>query len=229
MHVIVWDLDGTLGDFSPLSRLAERADPVTVRVRPGLAESLQRLADAGFVHTLLTLATPRYAAAALGPTGLRPFFRLVEGLGQRGKGDAAGVGNALGIAPDDRPHRMFFVGDHPHFDEPRDPRVVFHLEFCALSRPAGDLEKLLLHLRELGGGSIRHGFDRLGRQLPWWKRVWPGSMRPGKPLPRCIEGLGDVVLLHRTDSCPVIGFRDPPPPGVSPSEHLIVPEDLPPV
>lgn len=225
MYVIVWDLDGTLGDFSGLQNHGDSTEPVTLRVRPGLADALRALGEAGFVHTLLTLATPRYAEVALAGTGLRPFFTRVEGMGQRGKGDAEGIGNALGMSADDRPHRMVFIGDHPHYDEPRDRRVVFHLEFCALSRPAQELQNLILHLRDGGNGSIRGGFDRLLRQGPWWRRLWPWTLRPGTPLPRAVPDVGDVVLLDRADGCPVVGFGDPPRTGVTASEHRFVPAD----
>jgi hypothetical protein len=224
MYVIVWDLDGTLGDFSALLNHRNSTEPVTLRVRPGLADALRTLADAGFVHTLLTLATPRYAELALAGAGLRSFFTRVEGVGQRDKGDAAGVGGALGLSEEDRPHRMLFVGDHPHYDEPRDRRVVFHLEFCALSRPACELQNLILNLRDGGNGSIRGGFDRLLRQVPWWRRLWRRP-RPGTPLPRSVPGVGDVVLFDRADGCPVVGFRDAPAASAKASEHRFVPAD----
>src|SRR5262245_10675786 len=127
-YVIVWDLDNTLGEFTALHVQGECPSPVAVRVRPGLAGALRQLSEAGFVHTLLTLATPLYAEMVLRATGLRPFFSRVDGFGQRGKGDAAGLGNVFGLTAEQRPHRMIFIGDHPLFDEPRDPRVVFHLE-----------------------------------------------------------------------------------------------------
>src|SRR5262249_31791755 len=146
-YVIVWDLDLTLGDFSALSRQPDSVDPITVLVRPGLAETLRTLAAADFIHTVLTLATPLYAEIVLRGTGLRRLFERVEGLTQRLKGDAAGLGYALGIPEDERPHRMLFVGDHPLFDAPQDGRVLFHIEPHALSRPAADLARLVLHLR----------------------------------------------------------------------------------
>jgi hypothetical protein len=225
MYLIVWDLDGTLGDFSALLNRGNSTEPVTLRVRPGLADTLRELADAGFAHTLLTLATSRYAELALAGAGLRPFFSRVEGVGQRDKGDAAGLGSAMGLSEEDRPHRMLFVGDHPHYDEPRDRRVVFHLEFCTLSRPARELQNLILNLRDGGNGSIRGGFDRLLRQVPWWRQLLRRP-RPGTPLPRSVPGVGDVVLFDRANGCPVVGFRDPPGVSAKASEHRFVPADF---
>src|SRR5439155_6694840 len=162
-YVLVWDLDGTLGDFEALRQFpldGRLSEDLYVRVRAGLAAALAALAKEGFTHTLLTLATPRYAEIALRSAGLRECFDLVEGLGQRGKGDAAGIGEALGLPSEQRGDRMLFVGDHPLFDAPRDPRVVFHLEPHALLRGAGDLAALVLHLRGQGDGSLRSGVDR---------------------------------------------------------------------
>src|SRR5438132_886369 len=46
-YVIVWDLDGTLGDFTALHQQGECLTPITVKLRPGLAGALATLADAG--------------------------------------------------------------------------------------------------------------------------------------------------------------------------------------
>ena len=206
-HVIVWDLDGTLGEFSGLNGLGESVEPVSVRLRPGLEAALRQLSAAGFVHTLLTLATPLYAELALRGTGLRPLFTRVEGLGQRHKGDAAGVAQAMGMTEEERPHRLLFVGDHPWSDSPQDPRVVFHLEPLALIRPADELVRLVLHLRDLGAGSLRHGFDCL-RSQSWRRWLWPWGEAAGRPVYRRVAGLGRVVLVQRPDEAPVIGFPD---------------------
>jgi hypothetical protein len=122
---------------------------------------------------------------------------------------------------------MLFVGDHPLFDEPRDPRVVFHLEPCGLSRPAAELTRLVLYLREVGGGSLRRGFDRLGRPAAWWKKLWPVAGVPGDGLVRrWVPRVGDLVMVARPDGCPVIGFEKPPNPAGTPTEHCFVPADL---
>jgi hypothetical protein len=226
-HVIVWDLDGTLGEFTAVHEQGEAPGAVTVRVRPGLPEALHRLAEAGFAHTVLTLATPLYAEVVLRATGLRQHFFRVEGLGQRGKGDAEGVGDSLGIPEDQRPHRMIFVGDHPLFDEPQDQRVVFHLEPCGLVRPADQLARLVLHLRDAGGGSLARGFDRLGRAGGWWRRF--GPFRPPltkEPLRRAVPGVGDVLLARRSGGPPVIGFADFPEPPGDPVEHSFAPAEF---
>lgn len=226
-HVIVWDLDGTLGEFAILTEKSESTEPVSLRVRPGLPEALRRLTEAGFLHTVLTLATPLYAEVVLRGTGLRPYFLRVEGLGQRGKGDAEGIGDSLGIPDDDRPHRMLFVGDHPLFDAPQDPRVVFHLEPCGLARSADDLARLVLHLRDRGGGSLRRGFDRLAQTGPWWRRAWPFRPRMnGEPLRRVVPEVGELMLARRSDGPPVIGFAEYPHPSAEPVEHSFVPAEL---
>jgi hypothetical protein len=207
-YVIVWDLDGTLGEFSRLNDRSASAEPVTVRLRPGLEAALRQLSKAGFIHTALTLATPMYAELALRGTGLRSLFARVDGLGQRKKGDAAGIAEALGIEDQQRPHRMFFVGDHPWNDAPRDSRIVFHLEPLALARHADELVRLVLHLRDLGAGSLRQGFDRL-RKRSWWRRLWSWRKeRTGTPVYRRVTGLGRVVLVQRPQEAPVIGFPD---------------------
>jgi hypothetical protein len=220
-HVIVWDLDLTLGDFSALNCIGDPAGPVTVKVRPGLERTLRKLSEAGFTHTLLTLASPLYAEMALRGAGIRPFFVRVEGLGQRYKGDAAGIAGALGIPENDLPHRMVFVGDHPIFDAPQDPRILFHLEPMALSRPARDLRRLIVHLRDSGNGSFRQGFDRVARQRTGWRRLWPFQppLRSDTPVRRSLAGVGDVLLLAGGERCPVIAFKDPPALCEEPSVH----------
>src|SRR5262249_15247702 len=143
-------------------------------------------------------------------------------------GDAAGIAAALGIRESERPHRMLFVGDHPLFDEPRDPRVVFHLEPFALMRSALELARLVLHLREVGGGSLAGGVGAVMQpRRPWWHRLWGTPTHlAGQPITRCIAGVGEVVLVRRPEGCPVIGFARLPEAGAVPTLHSFVPADL---
>jgi hypothetical protein len=227
-HVIVWDLDLTLGDFSALNHHAEGSGPITVLVRPGIADVLRTLTEAGFLHTVLTLATPLYAETSLRATGLREFFERVEGLGQRTKGDAVGIGDCLGIAARDRPHRMLFVGDHPLFDAPQDPRVVFHLEPFALARPAEELLRLVMHLRDAGSGSLRRGFDRTAAVRSGWRKWLPfGARVPvNQPVRRSLAGVGDVLFLACAERCPVVGFENRPVGDVPATACRFVPEEV---
>jgi hypothetical protein len=222
--IIVWDLDQTLGNFEALSGHGESREPIGVQLRPGLSRALYELSSAGFMHVVLTLATPLYAEVALGGTGIRHHFRRVEGLGQRGKGDAVGLATELGVAEDDRPHRMIFVGDHPYNDAPNDQRVLFHLEPLGLTRSASELVRLVLELRERGSGSLRAGFDQMHRG-PWWRRLWPGR-REGRPVYRTAEGLGRLVLVRRSDEAPVIGFAERPRQPAAPEECRFVPAEI---
>jgi hypothetical protein len=223
-HVIVWDLDGTLGEFCALEKHCASNSSVTVRTRPGLADALRALCQAGFVHSLLTMATPVYAEVALRGTGLREYFGRVEGQGQRKKGDVAGVARAFGIPEAEVPAQMLFVGDRMMFDEPDDPEVVFHLEPFALTRPAQELERLVLHLRAMGGGSIRQGFRLTGLGGRSWYRLWRRTPLPlGEPVRRHVAGLGTLVLLDRQGECPVIGYAAVPAPGVPMEERCFVP------
>jgi hypothetical protein len=195
-----------------------------VTTRPGLADTLAALRNAGFVHSLLTLATSSYAETVLRATGLRDYFEKVEGHGQRGKGDVEGVAKDFGIPQTEVSSRMLFVGDRMIFDEPRDPNVVFHLETFALKRPASVFERLVLHLRTAGNGSLRQGFQSLGMRDRKWYRLWRrGRVPVGKPARKSIEGIGDLLLLERSDECPVIAFESVPLPVPSPVEHCFVP------
>jgi hypothetical protein len=227
-YVIVWDLDGTIGDFEALHQQGECSTPIVVRVRPHLAETLQTLSDEGFVHTLLTRASPLYAEVALRATGLRPFFARVEGQGQRDKGDAAGLAKELGLPEEELPHRMIFVGDLPVFDEPQDARVLFHLEPCFLERSASEFQRLVLHLRELGGGSLRQGFDLLGNPIRWWQWLIPltPKMPVGKPVRASVPGVGQMILMIRRDGCPIILFENQADPPASPTESCFVPAEV---
>ncbi len=227
-YVIVWDLDKTLGDFSALNGQADQTGSVRILLRPGLAGALDVLSAAGFTHTVLTLATPLYAETVLRAAGLRDRFARVEGLGQRPKGDAAGVADAFGIPERERPHRMFFVGDNHFFDRPDDTGVVFHLELFALERPASAAARLVLRLRELGGGSVRRGFDRLLPSRPWWRVLtpWRPAHQPGQPARVCLPEVGELLLLSRAGYCPVVGFETGPTDGASPDEHTFVPAEL---
>jgi hypothetical protein len=225
-HVIVWDLDGTVGDFEALVKSSSDA-PVRVKTRPGLAATLRSLHAAGFAHSLLTMATPTYAAIALRGTGLFEAFERVEGQGQRRKGDAAGVAAAFGIPAEEMPHRLIFVGDRMVFDEPDHPQVVFHLEPFALVRPAQQLERLVVRLRDAGGGSLHEGFRALGLGPRRWQRLWRRSpLAVGKAARRDVVGLGPLVLLKRQDECPVIGYERGPLPVAAADEHTIIPAQV---
>jgi len=226
-YLLVWDLDGTLGDFESLEEDWVSASPVRLRVRPGLAEALHDLGRAGFVHTLLTTAAPAYAEVALRGTGLRDFFARVECRGQRLKGDAVGVAAAFDIPPPDLPRRVLFVGDRLAFDEPDHPEVVFHLEPNALARPAPQLARLVEHLRAAGGGSIREGFRRIGRGPRWWALLRMRlSMRVGETVQRRVAGVGRLLLLERAGECPVIGFGEPPAEQATAHEYEVIPAQL---
>jgi hypothetical protein len=203
-YIIVWDLDRTLGEFSALEG-AEDGEPVTVRLRPGLDEALERLSAAGFAHVVLTLATPSYAELALQGTGLRARFVEVAGAGQRRKGDARGIAETHGLLEGEIPDRMIFVGDHPWNDAPTDHRVVFHIEPFALRRPAEPLAALILELLRRGEGSLRRGFDALVSAAP--PGVLSGTVRHDLP------GVGQVLLAPRVDDCPVIIFAEEPAAG----------------
>jgi hypothetical protein len=227
-HVIVWDLDGTLGRFDSLNGLGDSPNPVTIQVRPHLREALEGLIELGFRHVLLTLATPLYAELVLHALGVRQLFDRVEGQGQRGKGDAAGLGTELCIGEEERPHRMLFIGDHPHNDEPRDPRVLFHLEMYGLERSARDLVSLARVLLDLGKGSLLKGFHEIARRRPWWARLWPGRvpLRPNRPERRLVTGLGPLLLMRRSQDCPVIAFARPPEPAVATEQLSFIPVDF---
>lgn len=202
--VLVWDLDRTLGVFDALEDLRHPAEPVTVHLRPGIAATLERLSAEGFVHTVLTLASPAYAETALRGAGLRHHFAEVAGAGQRTKGDVEGIAALLGIPAEERPHRMIFVGDHPLLDAPRSPDVVFHVEVRALARPAQALCDLVLALRDEGEGSLRRGFDRLGGR----GALLDGSDRRVEL--RRVEhpGLDPLVFMTRQERCPVLCFAE---------------------
>jgi hypothetical protein len=225
-HVIVWDLDGTLGDFEALEK-SGGDEPVRVKTRPGLAAALRSLHSAGFVHTLLTMATAKYAEIALRGTGLFELFDRVEGQGQRCKGDAAGIATAFGVPAEEVAHRMIFVGDRMMFDEPEHADVVFHLEPFALVRPAEQLERLVLRLRHAGRGSIREGFRAIGLGPRRWQRLWRRVALPvGQASRRNVDGLGSLVLLERHGECPVIGYERAPDPAGTADEHEFIPAQV---
>lgn len=208
-YIIVWDLDRTLGVFDAIGRSRGDGAPVTVFLRPGIEAALARLSAEGFAHVVLTLATPAYAATVLAGTGLRPHFLEVACAGQRPKGDTEGIARTHGIPLDEVHHRMLFVGDHPWYDAPRDPRVVFHIEPFATRRPAEPLADLILELRRRGTGSLRRGFDDLaGQPAP------PEGPAEG-PVTRDLPGIGPVMLAYRKDECPVIVFATEPAEGES--------------
>src|SRR3954447_20862476 len=94
-YLVVWDLDGTLGDFEALERPGAPDAAVRLRVRPGLADALNALCRAGFTHSLLTTATPLYAEVALRGAGLRHLLARAEGRGQRCKDAARRGGGRL--------------------------------------------------------------------------------------------------------------------------------------
>jgi hypothetical protein len=197
-HLIVWDLDRTLGVFDGLEHVRDPGLEISVLLRPGIDAALCELSRAGFAHSVLTLATPDYAELALRGTGLRHHFLEVACQGQRPKGDAEGIAATFGLPFDELGDRLLFVGDHVLLDVPQDPRVVFHLEAYALRRPAAELVALVLALRERGKGSIRAGFDAIAA----------GSSLEGELGRATVEGAGRLLLLARTTACPVLAFDD---------------------
>lgn len=226
-HVIVWDLDDTLGHFGQLNKAGESTTPITVKVRPGIRQALDALSRAGFRHTVLTLASPLYAEIALRGMGLRDCFMRVEGRGQRGKGDAAGLGEALGMKPDELGHRMLFVGDNTYMDAPQDPNVVFHLEPYAVTRPAAELTRLILHLREVGDGSLLHGFERLGLQHMSRKPDPLPERLPRGGLIRCtVAEVGQLLMCAPEDACPIVAFEKPPDADTTLIEISFVPAEM---
>lgn len=223
-YLIVWDLDGTLGEFSALENRILSNEPIRITTRPGLQQSLKSLTEAGFGHTVLTMATKTYADLALSGSQLIDHFQRVEGIGQRNKGDVEGIAKAFDIPMSEAPDRMIFVGDRMIFDEPRHRDVLFHLEPAALAQPADRLEKLLLHLRETGSGSLRQGFRKLSLGEPrWYHRWFKQKVTVDKPIRRQIDELGSIVLIERSDACPVVGFEHPVTTPVTTQEHSIVP------
>ncbi len=225
-YVIVWDLDMTMGDFQPFYDAPESDSPVTVSLRPGIIAALKRLQGEGFIHVLLTLATPFAAEVILHAMGVRDLFSAVYGRGQRPKGDAVGIGELYNIGQRQRPHRMIFIGDHPLYDPPQDDRIVFHLEPYALQRPANHFVELLLYLRRQGRGSIGGGFDRaLTGRTGLWARPTTDVVAPtGEPVRREVPGLGPVLMLKGPDSCPVIAFEEPPDEEFVSDECVFVPK-----
>jgi hypothetical protein len=175
----------------------------------------------------LTMATPEYADLALRGTGLREYFERVEGQGQRRKGDVAGLASVFGIPPAEAPSQILFVGDRLVFDEPDDPEVVFHFEPFALARPADQLERLVVHLRTAGNGSLREGFRKIGLGARKWYQLRPRPPLPvGKPCQRYVRGLGSLILCERQNECPIIGYEETPPPGTNAEEHCFVPAQV---
>jgi len=181
-----------------MAHLATAHEPVTVKLRPNIHETLDRLADEGFAHTVLTLASHTYAEVILRATGLRQHFLEVCGVGERAKGDAEGIARKFGIPVEECHQRMLFVGDHPLFDVPQDRRVVFHFEPHPLRRSAEAVADLALTLRARGQGSLRAGFDELARP----------ERGPGGIAHISIDGLGPLVLARRDDGCPIVAFDD---------------------
>ena len=209
-YLIVWDLDRTLGVFDGLEQLRDPATPMQVELRPGIGAALSELSAAGFVHTVLTMATPDYAELALRGTGLRHHFVEVACHGQRPKGDALGIAHTHGLPEADLPARMLFVGDHVLFDAPQDARVLFHLEPHVLHQPASRLVELVLELRERGGGALRAGFDQ-----------WLGPVEAhDEVVRREVARVGRLVLLPREHASPVVAFDEDEPPGAPGGERV---------
>lgn len=224
-YLLVWDLDGTLGDFYALEKHPDGRQPVTVQVRSGLAEALARLSAAGFVHTLLTVASRSYAEIVLRGVGIRELFARVEGRGERPKGDAVGIGQTFGLRESHLPERVLFIGDRVAFDEPEDPRVVFHFEPWALTRSAAALAELLIQLRALGQGSLRGGFDHLLDDRRWWQRWKRAKLPYDSPLIRQLPGLEEVALVLRQKACPIIGFPTAPRPQAPADYVSFIPDE----
>lgn len=227
-YIMVWDLDRTLGVFDGLHGVVPGwTGPVKVELRPELEAALSALSARGWVHRVLTLASPTYARLALEGTGLAQAFERIEGRGERHKGDVAGI--ALDYELDEAcwGDRMFFVGDHMLYDPPRHHRVLFHYEPHALSRSAMDVVGLVEALLEHGEGSLVDGFAAIMRN--------PGLSVEGRPLRptrpgydvarRQITHVADPLIFARRgeDEGPVIAFEAPPEKEWTPEVRVITP------
>ncbi|MBL8194185.1 MAG: HAD family hydrolase [Blastocatellia bacterium] len=220
-YLLVWDLDGTIGNFEKLEKYRENLP--TVEARPEIAPALEILSKIGFIHTVLTMATSTYAEIALKATGLRHFFAKVEGQGQRLKGDVIGIANDFGINPKNYAHKIMFIGDRMLFDEPRHSEVIFHLERFALTRPASQLQILVETLLKQGNGSLREGFLSIGRgSKKWYQFAKLPPIEVGVPIQRKLPKLDPLLLLERVQECPVITFENPPNPPATSSKHQAI-------
>lgn len=226
--ILVWDLDETLGHFRELYGLWDLSQEVTLKLRPGIKPALQRLADAGFRHHLLTLASPTGAEMVLKATGLRPLFEHVEGMGQRGKGDVEGLCQLYGVPEALSPDRLLFIGDRPFHDCPRHEDVVFHLEIHCLTRPAEHTERLIQKLWELGRQSFRRGFNNLIYERTRWWQFWKKQPFINNDIIlREVWPKDTLALMLRHEGCPFIAYKDEPSETAEAESVSFIPAELP--
>ena len=227
-HLLVWDLDGTLGDFSALQNCTDLRQSIEVRLRPGIRACLDTLGAAGFSHTLLTLGQTQYAETVLRGCGLRDAFACVEGHDRRAKADADGLAKLFAISNEQRPHRMLFIGDHPIWDAAEDPRIVFHFEPYGLTRSAQTLAALIFHLRKKGKGSLCLGFDQVLGGRWGWRRLplLGGKNSSAQVQQRTIPGIGSLQLAQRPQAGPIIAFAAPSEPPIESEQVCFIPADM---
>lgn len=208
--ILVWDLDKTLGFFEPLYKHWDPDSPVTIQFRPGILDLIRQLHKKGFTHRLLTLASPRAAHLILEAAGVRDLFFKIEGIGQRGKGDVAGIALEHGVPEHQWPHQFLFIGDHPFNDCPVDKRVIFHLEINALERPASQLGGLIDALIERGQGSFIRGYQSIASAVPWWKFWQRPAFQVNQAMIRSLPGLDPLALMNGPSINPLIAFENEP-------------------
>jgi hypothetical protein len=162
--VICWDLDHTLGNFTPL--ILDQAAPSGVR--PGISDVLERLARQGVQHVLTTAGSRRYASSVLERTGLQHRIPRIfsgdeidAGSGKRYRP----VAQAFGLTDLDAVRHMVAIGDLI-YDQPADiDGLVFVHQPAGYRTDAVVLEDLLARLLAAGNGDVQAGFVALSTQL----------------------------------------------------------------
>jgi hypothetical protein len=180
--IMCWDMDETLGHFRPLAYeiLGEEVpnflDPTTLR--HGIKQTLETLAQKGFVHYVTTSAPENIARNALTRTGISGSFEDVLGrdlvmgelwVRQDGYSSTIGgknyseVAQKQGLTPEQASSQMITIGDR-QTDRPLDLEGVVFLEQGACYHyDSAIVEQVVDELLRRGAGDIRKGFDSIYR------------------------------------------------------------------
>ncbi|MBI5389672.1 HAD hydrolase-like protein [Candidatus Woesearchaeota archaeon] len=167
--IICWDLDFLLGNFESFSR-ALTGEPLSPDIigswglRPGIKETLERLAHENYMHTITTTALEWRTQELMNRLGTGHYFsKIYTRETITTDKDYIVVMAYFGLSLEEAQKRMVIIGDGPG-DRP-DPSygaagIVFILE-QNLYHDAVLFEHILADLLAKGDGSFNRGFQAI--------------------------------------------------------------------
>ncbi len=149
---ICWDAHGTIYQEPGHGRPS--------RAKSGLGQTLENLAQDGYVHFLTTGAKLETAKEMLKTIGLEKNFRTIFSSWDSNAKHYGKAAESLGWDNDEATRRMLIIGDRSD-DRPSGIYPVFVLYPECATFPSGPLEGLIRRLQISVNGDFPEGYDQL--------------------------------------------------------------------